>query len=109
MAHATVPLNFNAFLEKAKLKDDGSNNTDWVHNLRIILIAAQKNYVMEACNTPHMIFPICTPTLAVSDVKLFYFLGFGFFCLRVLLLLLSCISYHVIMCIAFAYVFISCI
>ena len=48
MARATVPLNFNAFLEKAKLIDDGSNYTDWVHNLRIILIAAQKNYVLEA-------------------------------------------------------------
>ena len=59
------------------------------------------------CNTPDVTFPICTPTLAVSGVKLFYFLGFGFY-LRVLLLL-SRISYHVIMCIAFAYVFISCI
>ena len=48
MARATVPLNFNAFLEKAKLKDDGSNYTDWVCNLRIILIAAYKNYVLEA-------------------------------------------------------------
>ena len=48
MAHAVVPLNFNAFLEKAKLKDDGSNYTDWVRNLRIILIAAQKSYVLEA-------------------------------------------------------------
>ena len=48
MAHAVVLLNFNAFLEKAKLKDDGSNYTDWVRNLRIILIAAQKNYVLEA-------------------------------------------------------------
>ena len=47
MARATVPLNFNALLEKAKLKDDGSNYTDWVRNLRIILIAAQKNYVLE--------------------------------------------------------------
>ena len=45
MAHAVVLLNFNAFLEKAKFKDDGSNYTDWVRNLRIILIAAQKNYV----------------------------------------------------------------
>ena len=43
MARVVVPLNFNAFLEKAKLKDDGSNYTDWVRNLRIILIAAQKN------------------------------------------------------------------
>ena len=48
MVRATVPLNFNAFLEKAKLKDDGSNYTDWVRNLRIILIAAQKNYVLDA-------------------------------------------------------------
>ena len=48
MARATVPLNFNAFLEKAKLKDDGSNYAEWVRNLRIILIAAQKNYVLEA-------------------------------------------------------------
>ena len=48
MAHATVPLNFNAFLGKAKLKDDGSNYTDWVPNLRIILIAAQKNYGLDA-------------------------------------------------------------
>jgi hypothetical protein len=48
MARATVPLNFNAFLEKAKLKDDGSNYTDWVRNLRIILIATQKNYVLDA-------------------------------------------------------------
>ena len=37
----------------------------------------------------------------------FIFSGSGF-CLRVLLSL-SCISYHVILCIAFAYVFISCI
>ena len=48
MARDVVPLNFNAFLEKAKLKDDGSNYTDWVRNLRIILIAAQKNYVLQA-------------------------------------------------------------
>ena len=48
MACATVPLNFNAFLEKAKLKDDGSNYTEGVYNLRIILIAAPKNYVLDA-------------------------------------------------------------
>ena len=48
MANAHVNMNFNAFLEKTKLKDDGSNYTDWVRNLRIILIAAQKTYVLEA-------------------------------------------------------------
>ena len=36
------------FLEKTKLKDDSSNDADWVHDLRIILIVAQKNYVLEA-------------------------------------------------------------
>ena len=46
MSH--VVLNFNTFLEKTKLKDDGSNYTDWVRNLRIILIAAKKDYVREA-------------------------------------------------------------
>ena len=48
MARAVVPLNFNAFLEKAKLKDDGSNYTDWVRNLRIVLIATRNNYVLDA-------------------------------------------------------------
>ena len=48
MARVVLPLNFNASLEKAKLKEDGSIYTDWVRNLRIILIAAQKNYVLEA-------------------------------------------------------------
>ena len=36
------------FLEKTKLKDDSSNDVDWLRDLRIILIAAQKNYVLDA-------------------------------------------------------------
>ena len=36
------------FLEKTELKDVSSNDADWIHNLRIILIAAQKNYVLDA-------------------------------------------------------------
>ena len=36
------------FLEKTKLKDVSSNNADLVRDLRIILIAAQKNYVLDA-------------------------------------------------------------
>ena len=35
-------------LEKTKLKDDSSNDADWVRDLRFILIAAQKNYVLDA-------------------------------------------------------------
>ena len=48
MAHANVALNFNAFLEKTKLKDVCSNYTDWFRNLRTILIAAKKAYVLDA-------------------------------------------------------------
>ena len=60
MARATIPLNFNVFLEKAKWKDDASNYTDWVCNLSI-LIAAQKNYVLNA--------PLgVPPTLATADI-----------------------------------------
>ena len=36
------------FLEKTMLKDDSSDDADWVRDLRIILIAAQKNYVLDA-------------------------------------------------------------
>ena len=36
------------FLEKTKLKDVSSNGADWNHDLRFILIAAQKNYVLDA-------------------------------------------------------------
>ena len=36
------------FIEKYKLKDDSSNDADWVRDMRIILIAAQKNYVLDA-------------------------------------------------------------
>ena len=46
MAH--VALNFNAFLEKTKLKDDGSNYTDWVRNLRIILIAPKERLCLRS-------------------------------------------------------------
>ena len=36
------------FLEKTKLKDVSRNDADWVHDLRFMLIAAQKNYVLDA-------------------------------------------------------------
>ena len=39
---------FDMFLEKNKMKDDSSNDVGWVRDLRIILIAAQKNYVLDA-------------------------------------------------------------
>ena len=36
------------FLEKNKLKDVSSNDVDWIRDPRIILITAQKNYVLDA-------------------------------------------------------------
>ena len=63
MARAVILLHFNVFLEKAKLKDDGSNYMDWDRNLRIILIAAEKNYILEA---PLGVRPT---TDAANDVK----------------------------------------
>ena len=39
---------FDMFLEKTKLKDDSRNDADWVRDLRFILIAAQKHYVLDA-------------------------------------------------------------
>ena len=39
---------FDMFLEKNKLKELSRNDADWVHDLRIILIAAQKHYVLDA-------------------------------------------------------------
>ena len=47
------------FLEKTKLKDDGSNNAESVRDLRIILIVAQKNYVRDA--------PLGDRTIAGAD------------------------------------------
>ena len=36
------------FLEKTKLQDVSRNDADWIRDPRIILIAAQKNYVLDA-------------------------------------------------------------
>ena len=39
---------FDMFLEKTVLKDVSSNDADWIRDLRFILIAVQKNYVLDA-------------------------------------------------------------
>ena len=48
IARVIASLCFYMFLEKTKLKDVSSNDADWIRDLRIILIAAQKNYVLDA-------------------------------------------------------------
>ena len=48
IARVIASLCFYMFLEKTKLKDVSSNDTDWIRDLRFILIVAQKNYVLNA-------------------------------------------------------------
>ena len=47
------------FLEKTKLKDVSSNDADWIRDMMIILIAAHKNYVLDA--------PLGDRTIAGAD------------------------------------------
>ena len=51
---------FYMFLEKTKLKDVSSNDAELFRDLRIILIAAQKNYVLNA--------PLGDRSIAGADV-----------------------------------------
>ena len=51
MARPNTTMNFNVFLEKDKLKDDGRNFSDWFMNLKIILTATKKLYVLDAPST----------------------------------------------------------
>ena len=63
---ANVSINFNAFLEKEKLKNNGSNFTDWFRGLKIVLRAGQLTSVLEA--------PLGDPPAedATDDVKNVY-------------------------------------
>ena len=45
---APPTFNFNMFMEKEKLANNGSNFTNWALNLRILLTACKKLYVLEA-------------------------------------------------------------
>ncbi|KAK1694791.1 hypothetical protein QYE76_011488 [Lolium multiflorum] len=42
------PINFNQFLEKEKLKRNGSNFTDWFRHVRIFLNGGNLQYVLDA-------------------------------------------------------------
>ena len=46
LAHS-FPIYF-LYVPREKQKDVSSNNADWIRDLRIIFIAAQKNYVLDA-------------------------------------------------------------
>ena len=55
--------------------------------------------MVECCNTPDVTFPICTPTLAVSGVKLYLFLGFVSLSPCVVFFVMHLISCHHVHCI----------
>ena len=59
IARVIASLCFYMFLEKTMLKDDSSNDVDSVRHLRCILIAAQKNNVLDA--------PLGDKTIAGAD------------------------------------------
>ncbi|KAK1603535.1 hypothetical protein QYE76_071902, partial [Lolium multiflorum] len=63
---APPSINFNQFLEKEKLKGNGSNFTDWFRHVRIFLNGVSMQYVLEAPLGP-------PPPPAVSeDIKNVY-------------------------------------
>ena len=45
---AAPTINFNQFLEKEKLKNNGSNYEDWIRHVRIVLNAGSMLYVLYA-------------------------------------------------------------
>ena len=61
--------------------------------------ASEAPVLWRYCNTPDMTFPICIPTLAISGLKLFYFLGFGFLSPCVVVVVMHLISCHHVHCI----------
>src|SRR3954462_12121589 len=48
MAAPRPSFNLGSFLEKGKLKTDGSNFTNWFRTLRILLVPLKMAYILEA-------------------------------------------------------------
>jgi hypothetical protein len=63
--------NFNMFAEKEKLKNNGSNFTNWFRNLRSILAGGQKAYVLEkALGDPLLLMHHLMKKLFISRAKM---------------------------------------
>ncbi|KAK1618361.1 hypothetical protein QYE76_023878 [Lolium multiflorum] len=60
-------INLNQFLEKAKLKNNGTNFTDWFRHVRIVLTSGNLQYVLDAPLGPP---PFLTATDEVKNVYL---------------------------------------
>ena len=64
-------FNFNVFAEKEKLRNNGSNFTNWFRNLRIILSGGQKDYVLEkALGDPLLQLRRLMRKLSISRAKM---------------------------------------
>ncbi|KAK1599250.1 hypothetical protein QYE76_016774 [Lolium multiflorum] len=63
---ASPSISFNQFLEKEKLKSNGSNFTDWFRHVRIFLSGGNLQYVLEAPLGPP------PPPVVSEDVKNVY-------------------------------------
>ena len=61
------------------------------------------------CNTPDVTFHVCNSNSCHFRLCVMIFPSWSGFVFSFAFLFMSCISYHVIMCISFAYVFVSCI
>ena len=64
-------FNFNVFAEKEKLRNNGSNFTNWFRNLRIILSGGQKDYVLgKALGDPLLQLRRLMRKLSISRAKM---------------------------------------
>ena len=64
-------FNFNVFAEKEKLRNNGSNFTNWFRNLRIILSSGQKDYVLgKALGDPLLQLRRLMRKLSISRAKM---------------------------------------
>ena len=65
MARVNPQFNLGPFIEKEKLKGDGSNYADWICSLRIVHRSAKKDYVLT---TPLPVAPTAEATIAEQNV-----------------------------------------
>ena len=81
---AAPTINFNAFLEKEKLKNNGRNFADWFRNLRIVLNAGNLTYVLDAplgdplaANATDEVIPRSEESVLHSSVCYLVWFGIG--------------------------------
>ena len=60
MACVNPQFNLGPFIEKEKLKGDGSNYADWIRSLRNVLRSAKMDYVLT---TPLPVAPMAEATV----------------------------------------------